>query len=282
MGKAFTIRASVPICELEDYMRRWERRAGEFVRVYSLGASGGWPILCAEFTDPSVPACENETALVIAQHSGMEITGMTTVLSVGNYLAALDERARKILRTQTVLLVPCPNAYSYAAQSPSYQFKNEEGVDEYAGSFQPGTLDLIDPQKTPAAAALKQLVDERRPEFLLDIHGVWYNEQIMQEFTGAMSFCALNRTFDRQFVDAMDEAAREGGYDVYSEDELQTLPVQSRLSELPAYRRRLRGGSAGRTAESPRRETFLTWLEGEYRVEQKGQATFVHVQVISD
>ena len=123
MVKNFNIRKSVPIAELESYMRAWEKRAPTMAKVYSIGMSGGYPIMCAEFTDPTVPACEKEVALIVAQHCGMEITGMTTILSVGNYLSACPEEVQNILRTQIILLVPCPNCYSYEKQSSAYQFK---------------------------------------------------------------------------------------------------------------------------------------------------------------
>lgn len=242
MKKNFTIRDSVPIAELESYMRKWESRAEGFVKVYSIGESGGWPILCAEFTDPSVPACEKEVALITAQHSGMEITGMTTVLSVGNYLAALDEKARRILHTQIVLLVPCPNCYSYAGQAPEYQFRNAAGADEYQG-FGKNTLELVDPEKTPSCKALKELVDKWQPEFLFDNHGVWYNDQTLLEFTGGLSGCGLNRTFDRRFVDKVDDAAREEGFDIFSEDEAQTIFPVAPICFEPEYRKRFRGGA---------------------------------------
>ena len=242
MKRNFTIRNSVPIAELEGYMRKWETRAGNYVKVYFIGESGGWPILCAEFTDPSIPNCEKEVALITAQHCGMEITGMTTVLSVGNYLAALDEKARQILRTQVVLLVPCPNCYTYATQDVKYQFKNEYGVDEYAGSFEKTGLELKDPEKTPAAVALKELVDQWKPEFIFDVHGVGYNDQSLLEFTGGMSFSSMNRTYDRRFVDMIDDAARAEGFDIFSEDEVQKLIYTGAMSKDPRYQSRFRGG----------------------------------------
>ena len=242
MVKKFNIRKSVPIAELESYMRAWEKRAPSIAKVYSIGMSGGYPIMCAEFTDPTVPACEKEVALIVAQHCGMEITGMTTILSVGNYLSACPEEVQNILRTQIILLVPCPNCYSYEKQSSAYQFKNAAGVDEYAGSFQKTGLELIDPEKTPAAKALKELVDHWMPEFIFDVHGVSYDASILLEFTGGMSFSSLNRTFDRRFVDMIDDAARAEGFDIYSEDELQQQLYTGKLSADPQFQKRFRGG----------------------------------------
>ena len=237
MEQKFTNRDSIPIAQLEAYLRRWEKPG--FTSVYSIGESGGWPIWCAEMTDPSIPVEEKEVAILMAQHSGMEITGMTTLLSVGNYLAALDEKAREILAREIVLIVPCPNCYGYAKQDHAFQFTNKAGVDEYTAMAQDMT---VDPEKAPAAAALKALVDKWKPELIVDVHGVWFNEQTVIEVTGGMSFSSLNRTYDRGFVDAMNEAAEEAGYAILSEDFLQTLPPTDPICLDPAYRARFRGG----------------------------------------
>ncbi len=242
MNKKLNLRKSIAIEDLEEYVRGWEQKAKGFAKVYPIGESGGWPILCAEFTDPTVPAEEKEVALITAQHSGMEISGMTTVLSVGNYLAALDDRAREILKHQVVLLVPCPNCYSYAKQDPAYQFVNEFGVDEYAGSFNDDME--VNAEKTPAAAALAKLVDERVPEFIFDAHGVWYDEARGLEICGCISFSSMNRTFDRSFVDAINRAAKEEGFAVYEEDAAQTLFPTDPICYKGEYRKRFRGGVA--------------------------------------
>lgn len=237
MGQQFTIRDSIPIAQLEAYLRKWEKSG--YASVYSIGESGGWPIWCAELTDRRVPAEEKEVAILMAQHSGMEVTGMTTLLSVGNYLAALDEKAREILAKQIVLIVPCPNCYGYAKQDHAFQFTNAAGVDEYTAMNQDMT---VDPQKAPAAAALQALVEQWKPELIVDVHGVWYNEQTVIEITGGMSFASLNRTYDRGFVDAMNAAAEDAGYAILSEDFLQTLPPTDPICMEPKYRARFRGG----------------------------------------
>lgn len=238
--KQLNLRKSIPINELENYMRRWENKAVGFVKVYSIGESGGWPILCAEFTDPNVPIEDKEVALITAQHSGMEISGMTTVLSVGNFLVSNDIKAKEILRKQVVLIVPCPNCWSYAQQDPKYQFINEFGVDEYAGAFNDDLM--VNEEKAPAAFALTKLVDKWRPEFIFDAHGVWYDQALTIEILGCLSFSSMNRTFDRSFVDEVNKAQEEKGYAVYSEDSSQTLLPTDPICYKDEYRTRFRGG----------------------------------------
>ena len=69
MEQQFTMRDSIPIAQLEAYLRKWEKSG--YASVYSIGESGGWPIWCAELTDRRVPAEEKEVAILMAQHSGM-------------------------------------------------------------------------------------------------------------------------------------------------------------------------------------------------------------------
>lgn len=250
MKPNFSIRKSIPLPELEPYLRKWETRAPGWVKVYSLGDCAGWPILCAEFTDPSVPAEEKSVAIITAQHSGMEISGMTTVLSVGNYLSARDEKARAILATQTVLLVPCPNCEVYLHAEEGNQYRNKDYPDLYLNKWRiddyPSTfLDdefHVDPEKTPAGSAIRNLVDKWKPELIVDVHGVWFEEAHMMEIQGAMSFSHMNRTFDRRFTDSMQEAAEAEGFAIVNEDQMETLFPMDPICNKPEYSRRFRSG----------------------------------------
>ena len=238
--KRLHLRKSIPIEDLESYMRRWEKKVPDVVKVYSIGKSGKWPVLCAEFTDPSVPMEEKEVALMTAQHSGMEISGMTTLLSLGNFLVSEDERAKEILKKQVVLVVPCPNCWTYATGDFNYTFKNEFGVDEYAGAFKDDLT--VDSSKTPVAAALMDLVDKWKPEFMFDAHGVTFEEAIGIEILGCLSFSSINRTYDRAFVDEVNRAQQEKGFAVYSEDSSQTIFPTDPICYKDEYRMRFRGG----------------------------------------
>ncbi len=212
------IHPCVPIDELEAYMRAWEKKRCGCVRVESIGKSGGYDILSAVFTDMSVSDEDKQTVLVIAQHSGMEITGMSTVLTLGNYLAAKPE-AEELLKKLTVVLVPCPNPYSYAKQSPAYQFKNEAGVDEYT-SF--GYSGAREGDKTPSATALQALIDAYMPELLLDVHGVWYDKQLVSESFGQSAF-GTNRPYHTGFMKRVQEEATKAGFASDDLDFFETL-----------------------------------------------------------
>ena len=79
------IRNCIPAEEIAEYMRGWEKKMGQNCKVYEIGRSGGYPIMVAEMTDASVPDCEKENVILTAQHA-MEISGVNTIFSVGNYL----------------------------------------------------------------------------------------------------------------------------------------------------------------------------------------------------
>ena len=138
MRKELTYRKSIPLNELYGYMQRWKSRAGDYVNIESIGKSSGFDLWMAKWTDPSVDDRYKEIALVTAQHSGMEISGMNAVLGVGNLLSGLSEKAREILKKQIVLMIPCCNPFSYGKQDVAYMFKNEFGKCEFASSFSYG------------------------------------------------------------------------------------------------------------------------------------------------
>ena len=234
-----TIRKIIPAEKIADYMFGWQEKMGGFCKVYEIGRSGGYPITVAEMTDPSVPDSEKENVILTAQHS-MELSGPNTIFSVGNYLAKGGEDVKEILRCQKIILLPCPNMFSYAKQDPAYQFRNEAGIDEYAAF----TDDMqVDPEKAPAAYALKRLIDEYKPELLIDAHGMWYAGAGCMEVTGAYSFASLNYCYDRSFNDAMNAAAERGGYAIFSEDAQQNLRAMIPISAQEEYRDRFRLGA---------------------------------------
>ena len=233
------MRKFIPAEKVAEYMLGWQAKMGELCKVYEIGRSGDYPIMVAEMTDPSVPDCEKENVILTAQHA-MELSGPTTVFSVGNYLAKGGEDVKEILRCQKVVLMPCPNMYSYAKVDPAYQFRNEAGIDEYAAF----TDDMeVDKEKAPAAYALKELIDKYQPELLIDVHGMWLAGSGCMEVTGAYSFANLNYCYDRSFNDAMNAAAEKAGYAVFSEDASQNLRAMIPLSQQEQYRDRFRLGA---------------------------------------
>lgn len=239
--KLLPFRKTVTADELPEYMRRWEERLSGFVRIEEIGKCSGFPILAAFFTDPSVADENKQIALFTAQHSGMEITGMTTLLSLGNYLASGAEDAKEIMKNQVVVIVPCSNPYSYSKLSPEYQFKNAAGVDEYVSFKFDG---VKEPEKAPAAYVTQMLIDRLKPELLIDCHGVLYEHQMVLESLGYSAF-VLNRMHDRRFCDAVQQGAIDRGFGVMNEDLMQKLIPSEEMCKTSPYRARFRPGAEG-------------------------------------
>ena len=218
--KKHEIRKCIPVEEIGAYLKRWEDKKPGFVNVSTIGKSGEYDIHCAVFTNSQIPDDNKQIALIIAQHSGMEITGMTTALSLGNFLVTDNETAKEILDKMIVILVPCPNPYSYAKQDTSYQFKNEFGVDEYVSFNYEGAKKE---GKNPAATSIQGLIDKYVPDIMLDLHGVWYENQMVVESFGLSAF-ACNKLFNDKLMNRVRLAGTKAGFASYDNNFAETLP----------------------------------------------------------
>lgn len=225
--KQHSIRKSIPVQEIGAYLKAWEEKKTGYVSVEVLGQASGYDVHCAVFTDPTVPYEEKQCAMIIAQHSGVEISGMNSVLSLGNYLAA--GKADDLLRKLVVVLLPCPNPWTFAKQSPDYTFKNEAGVDEYVSfnyhGAKPGG-------KNPAAVLVQELIDRFRPEILLDCHGVHAEKQLVIPSLGISAF-ASNRLYNEEILNEIQQAATEAGYTTMTSDMLETLLLADKACDDP-------------------------------------------------
>ncbi len=222
--KKRTIKKSVPVNEIGAYMNRWKEKKPGFVEIDTIGKSGGYDIMSAVFTDFSVSSKNKQIALVIAQHSGMEISGMTTVMSLGNYLASDKTETKQLLREMIVVLVPCPNPYSYSKQSAEYQFRNEAGVDEYVSFDYNGAKKG---GKNPSAVAIQELIDKYKPEILLDCHGVIYENQLVIHSMGYSAF-ATNRFYNDSMTAEIQKAGCDAGFAVFDTDYCETLVLSDK------------------------------------------------------
>jgi len=212
--KQFEMRSCLPVEEIGPYMEGWCRKKPGFVTVESIGKSGGYDILKAVFTAPSVRDEEKQVVLLTANHS-MELSGVTTLFSVGNFLLSDREEAAKILKNLIVVIIPCSNVYSYSKQDPAYQFQNEAGVCEHFVFRYNGVG--CDEATAPAAHAIKREIDKYKPELMIDIHGVCYQDQLVLpviSVQGNPNTCFYNNAFVQQ----MQKAALEAGYPTWNYD----------------------------------------------------------------
>jgi len=262
--KKHTIRRSVPVDEIGAYLHGWEEKKPGFVTVEVIGKSSGYDIHAAIFTDPSVPDEEKQCAMIVAQHSGMEISGMNTVLSLGNYLAA--GKGDALLRGLVVVLLPCPNPWTFAKQSPDFTFRNEAGVDEYVSFTYHGAKSG---GRNPSAVAVQALIDRFRPEILLDCHGVHAEDQLVIPSLGVSAFVS-NRLYNEELLAELQQASTDAGYATFSADTAETLPMTDpdcRDADVIAHFRATARGAIAPTYAYYRYHTMAASLEIAYECE---------------
>ena len=217
--KEYTMRDSLPVTQFESYMKGWAKKKPGFVTINAIGKSGEYDIFRAVFTDPSVPDDDKQVVLITAQHS-IELSGVTSVLSVGNYLVSGKEDANEMLRHLIVVMIPLSNPYSYAKQSPAYQFRNEAGICEYFAFNYTGIK--YDKKTAPAAHAVKETIDLYKPELMMDIHGVYYQNQLVVESMN-ISGNPNNRFYNNELIRAGQRAGTEAGFSMMNFDAFEVL-----------------------------------------------------------
>ena len=218
--KQYTIRDCLPVEAFPAYMNDWCKKKPGYVTVSSIGKSGGYDILKAVFTDPHVSDEDKQIVLLTAQHS-MELSGVTSLLSVGNYLVSDASDACEMLQKLIIVMIPCSNPYSYSKQDPAYQFKNEAGICEYFAFDYNGVS--FDAETAPAAHAIQQTLDFYKPDLMLDVHGVYYQNQMVVESMG-MSGNPTQRFYNEEFVRQVQQAGTDAGYSMKDYDTLEVLP----------------------------------------------------------
>jgi len=217
--KQYAIRDCLPVDAFPAYMNDWCRKKPGYVTVSSIGKSGGYDILKAVFTDPNVSDEDKQIVLLTAQHS-MELSGVTSLLSIGNYLVSDEPDVSELLQKLVIVMIPCSNPYSYAKQDPAYQFKNEAGICEYFAFDYNGIT--LDAETAPAAHAIRQTLDFYKPDLMLDVHGVYYQNQLVVESMG-MSGNPTQRFYHEGFVRQVQQAGTDAGYSMKNDDALEVL-----------------------------------------------------------
>ncbi|MBO9611019.1 MAG: hypothetical protein J7639_34040 [Paenibacillaceae bacterium] len=220
MENILPIRSRLSLPEIAALLAEWQRTRPQYADVRTIGRSGGYDIWLAELTDRSIDAEHKDVVLITAMHTGMEISGGNAVLTLGKWLLSDDPKARDILRKLVVVLIPCPNPFSYEKADINYQFRNEKAGDPYQApwSFE----GVSDPELYPEAEAVRQAIDRYEPDVLFDSHGVWSAGQIMVETISVSAF-GLYKSFNRRIVDDIRAAAETAGYPQDSEDDRQRL-----------------------------------------------------------
>ncbi len=214
--------------EYEETLRYWAEKHANLATLETRGTTREkMPILLLRISDKSVPDADKQVCLVTALHGGPERSGTTTILHLAEWLLGDSPEAAEIRRKQILLLMPIVNPYAFFV---SDRFGNSQGIDPYTGAqgkmFDPKTLQLTSPEKSPELQAFVSVVDQYRPEVHADIHGVGlqeyptaalgdrslYSGQIIFESSGAAYSNFALRPWDWRVTEAMVAAGREAGY----------------------------------------------------------------------
>lgn len=237
--------------EYEETLRYWAEKHPNLVTLQTRGTTlEKMPILLLRISDKSVPDADKQVCLVTSLHGGPERSGTTTVLHAAEWLLGDSPEAAEVRRKQIVLLMPIVNPYAFFV---SDRFGNSQGIDPYTGAqgnmFDPKTLQLVSPEKTPELQAVVSVVDQYRPEVHADMHGIGlqeyapgtlgdrslYSGQTMFESSGAAYSNFALRPWDWRVTEAMVAAAREAGYgsDRYEADSQRVYsgPAMARIAD---------------------------------------------------
>ncbi len=192
-----------PFDKVEAVLQHWAHKHPERMRLDVAGRSArGRALYVVRLSDAKVDDADKEHALITALHSGLERSGSNTVLTMIEWLLSDDAAAREILRRQVVVCLPIPDPDRYAEGKVSPVYAN-------------WTLDgPRDPEHSPEAMVVKQVMDRYQPEVHADIHGVnmAFARYIMFENSGASYSNLALRPYHRDIMRQMDEAALAEGY----------------------------------------------------------------------
>lgn len=214
--------------EYEATLRYWASEYPGLVQVQKRGQShDGYGVYALRLTDVSVPDEDKQVAVVTALHGGPERSGVTTALTLVDWLLAGSPEAAECLRRQVIVVMPIPNPHAFFV---SDRFGNKLGIDVYdppAKWWKLPELQLVDPEKTPEIAAVVSVMDEYQPEVHIDLHGTglqayppallekdrnMYKGRTRFEITACSYSNCTVRPWDPRITEAMVRAGQVAGF----------------------------------------------------------------------
>ncbi|MBQ9788874.1 MAG: hypothetical protein IJW31_04690 [Lentisphaeria bacterium] len=181
------------------------------------------PLYCLTVTNFAVPDSEKFKVLVYSAHGGQERNGVHGCLAVLDFLSS--EAAEKWRDKFEFKIIPTLNPYGAFRTQSSKNSSNRAIKEEFSWDIK--SLTLINPETVPELVVFKKVIDEMKPELLIDCHGfpVEYPGQIMTQcLMGSCGNHAL-RTWSQSLMNSMLQVANAEGGTVfpYEEEELQRL-----------------------------------------------------------
>lgn len=192
-----------PFEKIDALLKHWAQSHPEIMALETVATSPkGRAIYAIRLTDPKADEAGKEHILITALHSGLERSATTTALHIIEWLLSGEPRAREILARQSVICMPVPDPDRYEAG-------------QFSPVYNAWTLDgPRNPEQSPEAMAVKQIMDRHRPEVHADIHGVHlgFERYIMFENSGSSYSNFALRPYHRDIMRQMDEAALAEGF----------------------------------------------------------------------
>ena len=178
------------------------------------------PMYCMTVTDFNVPADKKFKILIVAHHGGAERSALHSAMAALEFL--VSDEAKKYHANYEIKVIPCGNMFGYfRSESPM----NSKGIDPYAAGrgnhWDIKNLVPKNPENTPEIVAFCKILDEMKPELLLDFHGVGrlYPGIIMTQYIGSAGSNHVLKPWATEFINYIRQAASKSGSTCYALDE---------------------------------------------------------------
>ncbi|MBT4818123.1 MAG: hypothetical protein HN742_31625 [Lentisphaerae bacterium] len=203
---AFDVLPHPSLEELAQLFTRWQEQWPRRVRTNVQGTvSDGLPMHSLTITNFDRPDDNKEIVLLVAMHSGGEISGTTALLASAEWLLGESPEATRIRQRQRCVFVPVPNPWGYARRSSRTMAKLDP-----AWSWSPEGATRR--EENPEGVLIQALIDDLKPDVVVDSHGTWWKGQNMGEFVGSSGYSLILNTFQGSIVRDMAAAAAAVGF----------------------------------------------------------------------
>ena len=214
--------------EYEQTLAHWAATYPQFCNLERRGVTNdGSKLFLLRITDENVADEDKQICLITALHGGPERTGTTSVLKLAEWLLGDSEDARETRTKQIVLLMPVMHPRGLFVTD---RFRNQAAIDPYTGgsvdNWDLKTMTYLKREEAPEVATILDVMDEYRPEVVVDVHGIGLQEipddqlgdrkmsqgMTMFEVTGSAYSNFALRPWDWRITERINAAGEKAGY----------------------------------------------------------------------
>ncbi|MBR7127609.1 MAG: hypothetical protein IKD09_03385 [Lentisphaeria bacterium] len=178
------------------------------------------PIYCMKITNNAIPSDKKFKILIVAHHGGGERSALHSTMAALEFL--VSDEAKKYRDNYEIRVIPCGNIFGYfRSETP----QNSKGIDPYAGGrgnhWDIKNLVPKKPENTPEIVTFCKVLDEMKPELLLDFHGVGrlYPGIIMTQYIGGAGSNHVLKPWATDLINYVRDMAGKSGTPCYDLDE---------------------------------------------------------------